>query len=52
MEVRKKDGGEKKKRKLNPEARYPGSWRFNQGVPFVSDILNTVREGGGGGAGR
>lgn len=47
MEVRKTEVREKKKTRC--EARYTGSWRFNQGVPFVSDISERKREKGGGG---
>lgn len=34
----------REKKKTGREARYPRSWRFNQGVPFVSDISNRERE--------
>lgn len=38
----------REKKKTGRGARYPRSWRFNQGVPFVSDISNREREGGEG----
>lgn len=49
-EVRKKEGkkkGEKGEETSQVGARYPGSWRFNQDVPLVSDISDRERTGGG-----